>query len=270
MGKRWRVIIILASTALMVGAAWQILRPREPVFEGKPLSFWLSAYDPDLRTEPGAQKADEVMDVIGTNAVPTLLRMLRAKDSPLMLKFIALAQRQDFIFINHDLASNRNFKAMEAFKRLGPKARTAVPALIEIYQQNLSAISQCATAAALGSMGSAAKDAIPTLLCGITNIDVDVRCETAYALSQLHAESALVVPTLIKWLHDPDPEVRTSALLTLENFGADAKSAVASLLPLLNDPGYFAHLGPPETTIILKSIDPNAAASNADLTSPAK
>ena len=34
---------------------------------------------------------------IGTNAIPTLLRRLRAKDSPLTLRLVALAQKQHLL-----------------------------------------------------------------------------------------------------------------------------------------------------------------------------
>src|SRR5258708_18353029 len=180
MGKRWRVIIIIfASSALMAGAAWQVLRPREPVFEGKPLSFWLQGYDPIRGTEPGNQKADEVVGEIGTNAIPTLLRMLSTGDPPFILKLKALVRRQHFITFRRRAAANQHFQAVKAFQRLGPSAKTAVPALIEIYEQNISAVSQIETAHALGSIGPPARQARPALLRGMPKMDAHVRQATA-------------------------------------------------------------------------------------------
>jgi HEAT repeat protein len=268
MGKRWRVIIIIfASTALVAGAAWQVMRPREPVFEGKPLSFWLKGYDPIQRTEPGEQKADEVVGEIGTNAIPTLLRMLSTGDPPFIVKLKALARRQHFITFRRRAAANQHFQAVKAFQRLGPSAKTAVPALIEIYEQNISAVSQIETARALGSIGPPAGAAVPALLRGMTNVDANVRRETAFVLSQIRAEPALVVPVLTNSLHDPVPAVRTAAINALGMFGKDAKSAAPSLLPLLNDPDSFTRH---ETARILKLIDPRAAPSNGEITGPAK
>jgi HEAT repeat protein len=268
MGKRWRVIIIIfASSALMAGAAWQVLRPREPVFEGKPLSFWLQGYDPIRGTEPGNQKADEVVSKVGTNAIPTLLRMLSAGDPPFILKLKALVHRQHFITFRRRTPANQHFQAVKAFQRLGPGAKTAVPALIEIYEQNLSAASQIETAHALGSIGPQAKEAVPTLLCGMTNIDANVRRETAFVLMQIHAEPALVLPVLANSLHDPSFSVRMAALLTIGTFGADAKSVAPSMVQLLNDPDPQIREA---AAVALNVIDPHAAASSADLTSPAK
>lgn len=266
MGKRWRVIIIIfASTALMGGAAWQVLRPREPVFEGKPLSFWLQGYDPIQGTEPGNQKADEVLSQVGTNAIPTLLRMLSTGDPPFIVKLKALVRRQHFISFRRRAASNQHFQAVKAFQRLGPSARGAVPALIEIYEQNLSAASQIETAHALGSIGPPASPAIPALLRGMTNIDANVRCGTAFVLSQIHAEPALVVPVLTNSLHDSSLSVRMATINALGTFGPDAKSAAPSLLPLLNDPDSFIRQ---EAARILKRIDPQNAASSAEPTEP--
>jgi hypothetical protein len=268
MGKRWRVIIIIfASTALTAGAAWQVMRPREPVFEGKPLSFWLQGYDPFRGTEPGNQKADEVVSQIGTNAIPTLLRMLSTGDPPFIVKLKALARRQHFISFRHRAASNQHFQAVKAFQRLGPSAKTAVPALIEIYEQNLSTVSQIATAHALGSIGPPARQAAPALLRGMTNVDANVRHETAFVLSQIHAEPALVAPALIKSLHDPVPEVRMAAIIALGTFGAGAKPAAPSLLPLLNDPDKNIR---DEAAFALKQIDPQVAAPSQEPAAPAK
>lgn len=268
MGNRWRVsIIILASSVLMAGAAWQVLRPREPVFEGKPLSFWLQGYDPTRGTEPGNQKADEVLSKVGTNAIPTLLRMLSTGDPPFILKLKALVHRQHFITFRRRTAVNQHFQAVKAFQRLGSNAKIAVPALIQIYEQNPSAVSQIETAHALGSIGPAASPAVPTLLRGMTNLDANVRQETASVLGQIHTDPALVVPVLTNSLRDPSFSVRIAALNALGAFGPDAKSAAPSLLPLLNDPDSFTRQ---ETARNLKLIDPIASPSKEALTGPAK
>jgi HEAT repeat protein len=268
MGKRWRVIIIIfASSALMAVATWQVLRPREPVFEGKPLSFWLQGYDPIRGTEPGNQKADEVVSQIGTNAIPTLLRMLSSGDPPFILKLKALVHRQHFITFRRRTTANQHFEAVKAFQRLGPSARGAVPALIEIYEQNLSAASQIETAHALGSIGPPASPAVPALLAGMTNLDANVRRETAFVLGQIHAEPALVAPALTNSLHDPSLPVRMAAIIALRTFGAGAKPAAPSLFPLLNDPDKNIR---EEAAFTLKLIDPQVAAPNEKPASPAK
>ena len=68
-------------------SAWQGLLEREPVYQGKSLSFWLQGYIQGgsyigVWPEP---EVDEAVRQIGTNAIPALLHMLRAHDSKLKL-----------------------------------------------------------------------------------------------------------------------------------------------------------------------------------------
>src|SRR6266481_6657560 len=99
--KKRKIIALLLVPAVVLIAVFYFLPPREPVYAGEPLSFWLKGYDPVEGSEPGRQKADEIMREAGTNAIPTLLRMLRQHDSPWKLKLIALAQKQHIIPIRH-------------------------------------------------------------------------------------------------------------------------------------------------------------------------
>jgi len=89
------------------------------------------------------QEADEAVRQAGTNALPTLLRMLRAKDSVQKVKFLALAERQHFIKIKYTPAEELNYRALSGFGVLRAKAQSAVPALIEIANKNVSHDSQC-------------------------------------------------------------------------------------------------------------------------------
>src|SRR5579872_4898885 len=93
-----RIVLIVLFAAILGGFAWDVLRQREPVYQGKPLSVWLEGYE---RGGWARQNADEAVRQAGTNAIPTLLRMLQEKDSPMMLKLVALARRQHFIKIKY-------------------------------------------------------------------------------------------------------------------------------------------------------------------------
>ena len=88
---RKRVHIALAVLLVALGGVigWQVLSLREPVCEGKRLSFWLRSYSSD----GDSPVADEALRTIGTNAIPALLAMLQAKDSTLKMKLVALGLR---------------------------------------------------------------------------------------------------------------------------------------------------------------------------------
>lgn len=155
----------LALTALLLAVggklACELLCLREPVHHGKRLSAWLQAYQSQglagveswpVRVEQ--QQADEAVRHAGTNALPTLLRMLRAKDSALRIKFIGLARKQHFLRVKYTPAEELNYQACVALGVLGARAQCAAPALKEIVNQNLSRSSQGYAAAGLAFVGS--------------------------------------------------------------------------------------------------------------------
>jgi hypothetical protein len=91
---------------LVLGATKQrqVVRDREPVYQGKRLSVWLreasmgsenqsfAVWLPEASANPAAHlRACQAVRQFGTNATPTLLEMVRQKDSSLVSKLIAPA-----------------------------------------------------------------------------------------------------------------------------------------------------------------------------------
>ena len=234
-------------------ASWQALRPgqAEPVYQGKPLSTSLKALvlerNPSTAPFPSAHfgpvSKAEINAVLavseaGTNALPTLLRMLRAKDWPLKAKLIKLAKRQHIIKIDIEYAPPEvwNVVAEYGLYLLGPKAQSAVPDLIQIANQNISPTSRRCAIHALLFIGPSAKEAVPLLLRCATSPDATLRNYAVAALGGIHAEPDRVLPVLINAGHDPDAKVRRDAVWALSEFGPDAKVAVPVLVKALEDP----------------------------------
>ena len=229
-------IAFAALVALSLGAlAWVALRPAEPVYKGKPLSQWIapSLSEPDRGamswTERG-QQADEAVSHFGTNAVPTLLRMLESTDPPLTTRLIDLAERR-VTYIKFASAAERNAAGQRGFEVLGAAASNAVPALLRIAHRNLSPASQSATIMALGAIGPPARAAVPSLLQWATN-DINQTFAPICALGRIGAEPSIVVPFLTNALADPN--VRPMLVLALGGFGTNALPAVPALLALLH------------------------------------
>ena len=143
-----RILLIVLFLAVAGGLGWLLvtLHPGEPVYQGRRLSDWLRGYAPMsmggyalVGTGGGPsiswEQADAAMGDAGTRAIPTLLRLLRARDSGVKTKLIELAQKQHFIPISHTPAASLNFEAAMGFRRLGTNAGGAVPALVKIYAQ---------------------------------------------------------------------------------------------------------------------------------------
>ena len=257
---------ILLITLLLCGLGWlgwlRLSGSREPAYQGHLLTYWLEHYyiqSPNIPRSGGVLHPDpqavEAIRHIGTNAIPTLLRMARAHDSALKLKLLALARKQNLIGIRSASgflpvsvgpqakrqhlveirftpAPERNLQASLGFRELGSAASNAVPALIEIYNANISPASQDAAVVALGSIGPAATPALPYLLRTLADTNNYTRLACVRALASIHAEPQLVVPALIKSLSDPHFGVRMLAAEALGQFGADAKPAVPALVEI--------------------------------------
>src|SRR5256885_5261573 len=139
MRKKVSIAIGFLLLALLGGIVWQTLRHREPIHQGKPLSFWLSGFElDDFQGKPSFNESVEAVREAGTNAVPTLLRMLRTSDSDLKQRFKLLLRKQCVVQIHYVRADTQRWAATQGFMALGKLARYAVPQLDEISQQEIS------------------------------------------------------------------------------------------------------------------------------------
>jgi HEAT repeat protein len=235
MRKRVQIALTLLLVAVGGVIAWQVLRQREPVYQGKPLSHWLQSYGPDS----DSAEVDDAVHTIGTNAIPALLGMLQAKNSGLKLALAALG-------FHYLPAETQHMRAEKGLSALGADASNAVPALIEIYELNASPTARHAAANALVEIGPAAKHAIPALINSANSTNSEVRAFAAYTLGRMALEPEMVDPVLIKALHDPDRDVRYNAAFGLGSFafmGGDAKAAVPALIESLQDSYMGARCG---------------------------
>jgi HEAT repeat protein len=187
-------------------------------------------------TPPTRLQADEAVKAIGTNAIPTLLNILQTKGSLIGLKLALLAQKQHLIHVNYIAPESRYGEVGPAFQALGSDGKHAVPALIGIYERNVSGWSRYWTAGVLGTIGPAASNAVPMLLMGATDTNGPIRSACLHALGSIHTQPELVVPALMQSLKDKDPTARIAAAGSLGDYGKDARASVPALKRLLNDP----------------------------------
>jgi HEAT repeats len=252
--KRVRIVLAVLFLGGLEIAAWRNLSEGEPRYHGKPVSSWLENDDGSLGAEQNAQRA---VERAGTNAIPTLLNMLRQSDSPLKRKLMDLAQRQRFIKVHFIPAEMRNSGAWLGFSILGSNAAGAVPALTDICNLKISWWSQLYAVKSLGAIGPASKAAIPLLLEETTNAHFLVRAESLEALVRVQAKPELVVAALTNALSDSNGTVRFVACGCLAQLGELAHQAVPALVNSLNDPVRDVRF---HAARALKSIDPEAAA----------
>jgi hypothetical protein len=234
MRKRSRIAFACLAVACLGGIVWPVLQPHEPVYEGKPLSYWLELTAVTNRMPGGVMqivgyktrgRAEEAVRHIGTNAFPALLQLLRVKDSAFKVKLMELAQRQHFIKVNYVPANVRVTMGGLGFHYLGSKAEDAVPAMIAMYDE--PGLSEGSKFCLLGS------------------------------LAEIHVRPELVLPVLAKSMHDPSQLVRAQAATMLVTFSQDAKLAVPILIKMAQDQNAEVRAVGSNT---LRLIDPVAAA----------
>jgi HEAT repeat protein len=122
-------------------------------------------------------------------------------------------------------------KAVESLKKIGPPARTVVPALVEALKEVDGDIRHYAVET-LGGLGQEAKPAMPRLIESLNDRDTDIRIQAVRALARIDPKAKEVVPSLQTLLHDSERDVR---LEVLDALGQCGKPAVAPLIESLKD-----------------------------------
>ncbi|EEF63314.1 HEAT repeat domain-containing protein [Pedosphaera parvula] len=142
MNRRNRILIVIAVVATLGGLACYFGKTKEPRSQGRSLTQWLQVYcktfptqwiPPELgKPDMSFQTAERVVKGMGTNAIPTLLKLSQAEDSPAKLKLLAYLRRQSVIRYNYLYAEERRDLAANGFGMLKEDALPAVPALVEL------------------------------------------------------------------------------------------------------------------------------------------
>jgi hypothetical protein len=184
-----------------------------------------SVPNPALREE-----AEQAIRQIGTNAIPQLLALISVEDSPVkafIVNHLPIAGK-----LMESLKLGKTYwrwtaKSMSGpwegfigFKVLGKQAKPAVPGLIHVIRVSRNHNGRKAATAALGLIGPAAQEAVPTLIENLNDPDSWVRIATVFALRSICRDPhkthhfrteccQVMLPLLNKLLHDPRSDKRT-------------------------------------------------------------
>jgi hypothetical protein len=123
MGKPCIIVFGIFLIAFVGGLILTCARSSEPAFKNKRLSDWLKSYDPRILIN-NKDEVDDAVRHIGTNAIPTLLNMLRARDS-IVAPAVKWAEKKDWVWVS--LAEEKHVEAARGFEVLGASANGAVP-----------------------------------------------------------------------------------------------------------------------------------------------
>ncbi len=267
MSRRLTILCVVAFVGTLVGVSWICLAPREPAYQGKALSAWMDEWSKSLTADqksPDRAKRDRAraaIQQIGTNAHPALLTMAGAKDSALKRRIIALANKQSFIRLRFQPADYYHARATYGFSALGPAAKPAVPALINLLHDRDRHV-RASAAQCLSLIGPEATNAVPALIKALNeegNGYGPVLINSMLALGAIHSEPDSVVPVLLEYVNGPRKNwnYSASAMDALGRYREKAKSAVQAILPYLNDSDEGRRSS---ADAALCKIDPQAAA----------
>ena len=196
--------------SIVLGIRFYSLQPREPVYDGKPLSHWLDQIGSDPRH---AKDALRVVQAIGTNAIPWLLAELET-ESLWRYRANRFLDRQGVIRFRFRNPDERRNRAPWGFFALGSEARAAIPSLAERSRErpdmdHLRALAYCGT------------DAIPFLCDKLThdqspgNTALAIRSAVSYGQISV-SEAHEFVPALTQLLQSSNAYTTNKAHHTLK------------------------------------------------------
>ncbi|MDB6124088.1 MAG: domain containing protein [Pedosphaera sp.] len=202
--KKKRIILIAILLLVVAGLAIHFLRPKEPSYQSKTLTEWLKEHEAE-RTVSKQAVSERAIEAIGTNATPTLLTLLTAKDLPGVAPLQASVEGLGWTNIHAFDATYKRRLATTGFLILGPAAKSATPQLVELARTGRSPLT---------------------------------RLYALWCLEKMKAGKEILLPLWTQSLGDADQETAKFAAEQLYKFSPEeAKKAGAyKFLPYLNPP----------------------------------
>jgi HEAT repeat protein len=197
--KRLLVFLAVIAFCAFVGILVSSLNSRVPIYQGKTVKTWLlrfSAQDPN-----GRQEAEAAFRTLGTNAVPELVRLLRADDAR-WRKLIwshssRIPRRLRWPVMRRVSPLNAYLirpAAARALALLGPGAAAAEPNLVRALQDKVNG-TYWEAGTALGRIG---RQSVADLTAALRDPDTLVRCAAAHGLGEVGPDAAPAVPALLQ------------------------------------------------------------------------
>jgi HEAT repeat protein len=247
MSTRRRIASTTAVLAALAFLVWLTFHSSEPSYHGKSLSAWLEQarqnkeFDnafPDTHLDSPPARAVRAM---GKDALPSLIRIARTRDTPLRQGMVDLSRQYDWLRLHPQRFEDIQMKAAYGFFVLGPAAKPALADLISLLDDPAPEVRTIA-AFAIGNIGPDAASALPALQRLITNSvsantsrnhATDERVLVAYALGEMGPAARPALPQLELLRKDSVLFVRSAAeaaFVKISGHGLDA------ILEPLKDP----------------------------------
>jgi len=243
--KRSRAIAWVVLLGLIAVGAFFAFRPREPMYQGKPLKFWLRAMEfrPGWGESVQSAQAREVVVNMGSTAVPYLVKIIHQKGSglnPGYKKFFYERTRgwprslTRHLPVPLDYPYQLQMNAAGALAQIGRPTNVVLLELTALLHREYPPLREVA-ARSLANMGN---DAIPPLRLSLKDRHPGVQLESANSLWKIRRDGTESIPILVKWLGETTNfyDFRWRAAQVLGDMGPKAQPAVQALTQALKDP----------------------------------
>ncbi len=225
----------------------------EPAYEGKELSRWLLTRAEGRESLSVELQRVHAICVIGSNAVPYLLRWTAYEREPWKRAALRLAPTLGFLRRQEELAN----ASLEAFRIIGSEAQSAVPELARMTQNTNFIVAERARCSIdaiegrefrvplqhrgfrltsrMGALRLGGEGGVKDLVEMLQFPTPVVAEGAAIALTAIGPEPG-VVKALTNAFETTNPHLRSYVVAGLGRFGADSIPAVPCLIRALSDP----------------------------------
>ncbi len=221
MNKAVRIALLTVFVVIPGVGIILLLRPREPVYQGRRLSSGLRDFGAGYENTPTQTIA--ALQAMGTNVIPFLLKEVRSNRSDLERLLIKLSTKQRFVKFDSHVDYMRGVRAAIALRALGSEARPVIPILINLLSDGSNFIMSAIALAGIGDEG------IPHLRHSLNHTNWRIRMAAVMGLGGTKAHSETIVPALIQCLDDSEESVRWEAADSLGRL----KKEPARVVPVL-------------------------------------
>jgi hypothetical protein len=243
MKNRKRILFGVLVFVIVCGSvAWLAIRPRDPLFRGKPESYWIEhlAYSDEEQVRQWRE--------FGSDGVRVLVRALDGASRP-RDRLYRNAYRKIWRILpsglvrllpapRMDLTRSTRMNVVDLLSRLSKDAKLATPSMARALRDEDHAVRQIAITfftrgedenCLLNQMEARAKrDLLPEFVRAMQDDNWGVRNNAVIALRYYPEQAQVVVPVLVKALQDPVPKVSQLAADALKRIdpAAAAKAEI--------------------------------------------
>ena len=207
MWKRRKLLLVLAGWGMCLTAltAW-FIRPREPQYQGHPLSYWLGA-DTSVATLSDSAARD-ALHHCGPEVLPCLITLISREPPAWELPLRRAMQNcSSPAWTRWRQTRTQRTDAQVAaglygFDILGEAASPAIP---ELGRLAVAPCREMRSYRAIEALCFIGPRSVPTLLSVATNRSAQHRSTAIWRLSDFGTNSLIALPILLDYLSDPDP-----------------------------------------------------------------